>query len=57
MKKDSKPLKKFFQCSEQVHLILKNIHSESQEVSSPEVLLMYEASAFEVTGTAHETEK
>ena len=61
MKKDSKPLKKvsykFFQCSEQVHLILKNIHSESQEVSSPEVLLMDEVSVFDVTGAAHERGK
>ena len=30
MKKDSKPIiYDFLQCSEQVHLILKNIHSES----------------------------
>ena len=59
MEKDSKPLKKvmykFSQCSEQVHLIFKNIHTESQEVSSPAVLLMDEVSVFEVTGAAHET--
>ena len=33
------------------------LYSESQEVSSPEVLLIYEVLVFDVTGAAHETEK